>query len=129
MKAESSTIRQVSGALWAAISRVISNMAFLHETAPSDSRNQMRGDVCKRQHMLRAAALHRDARHAVDRATGFVLRDGVAAGAANLAESAGAVAPHASQNHRRRRRAEALGDRVEQQVTRSLVYIVRRARL
>src|SRR3954471_17625389 len=129
MKAESSTMRQVSGARCGAISPVISNMIFLHVTTLSYSRNQMRGDVCEGKHMLNAATLHSDARHAVDRTTGLVLRDGVAAGAANLAEAASAVAAHAGQNHRGRRRPETLGDRIEQHIHRRHVTIYRRARL
>src|ERR1043165_4202491 len=103
MNAESSTIKQVSGALILAGFWVISSITFLRNTIPSYSRNQMRGDVRERQHMFGASSLNRHARHAEDRTTLLVLRNRMAAGTANLAKAVRAVAAHAGHNHCRRR--------------------------
>src|SRR5437868_1126034 len=118
MNAESSTIKQVSGALRLAGFWVISSITFLRETTPSYSRNQMRGDVCERQHLFGASPLNRHARHAEDRTTLFVLRNRMAAGFANLAQAGRAITAHARHNHCRSRRAEALGNRFEQHIHR-----------
>src|SRR5947209_20312330 len=112
MKAESSTIKQVSGALRLAGFFIISSINFLRQTTLSDSRNQLRGDLCERQYIFGAASLNCHARHAEDRATGFVLCNRVATGPAYLAKPGSAVASHTGHYHGARRRPKALGDRV-----------------
>src|SRR5205085_4555630 len=111
MKAESSTIKQVSGACRLAGSWVISSITFLRNSTASYSRNQVRGDVCEPQHLPGPAPLYGHARHAIDGAAGLVLGNRVAAGAADFGQPDGAVTAHAGHDQGGGRRPEALGHR------------------
>ena len=72
----------------------------------------------ERQHLLGRAEQRRFARHAVDDGGRLVLRDGEAAGTADVEQAGGAVAAHAGQQNRRRRRPILARDRLEQHVDR-----------
>src|SRR5205085_10878894 len=101
MKAESSTIKQVSGACRLAGSWVISSITFLRNSTASYSRNQVRGDVCEPQHLPGPAPLYGHPRHAIDGPAVRVLGNRVAAGAADLGQPDGALTAHARHDQRR----------------------------
>src|SRR5262249_19622685 len=116
MNAESSTIRHVSGSLVLTELCMVSNMTILPYGVPTDSRNQVRCDLAKTQHLLCVASLYCHAGHAKNRTARLVLRDGLPARFFDLPKPAGPIASHTRHDYCGGKRTVVFSHRTEQHV-------------